>query len=381
MLKNAKTWVEINAQALSHNIKVLKSLLSPEATFCAVVKANAYGHDLETIVRLSLLEKIDCFGVDSLDEAILVRRRAPQATIIILGYTVPERFNEVVSGNFIQTVYLSETVEELAKVATQLQKQAKINIKIETGTNRQGIKIKKLDGLLREIRRRERSLQLEGLSSHFADAENVNDTTLSEQQLTNFSEAIQITHDLGFDPPLLHIACSAAAINDPRSHGTLARYGIALYGLWSSADLKKKNQVSQKAIELKPVLSWKTRIAQIKEVPSGSFVGYARNYRTDHPIRIAVLPVGYYDGYRRAFSNKGSVLINGQICKVLGTICMNMFMVDVSTVPNAKPGDTATLLGRDGMREISAEDLAEQTNTINYEIPTQINPLLPRIVV
>ncbi len=378
---NAKTRVEIDSTALKLNIAALKSRLQSGVIFCAVVKANAYGHDLKTIVRLAHLEGINHFGVDSLEEAQIIRQRAPDAQIFILGYTPPERLKEVISAKCIQTIYDTLTLDTLANEAAKAQMKAMVNVKVETGTYRQGIPLKNLENLLRDVKRRERSIDLVGLSSHFADAENVKDPSLNLEQNRLFTQAVEITYKLNLEPKYLHLACSAAALDHPETQWNMVRFGLALYGLWPSVDLKDKNRVSRNAINLKPVLNWKTRVAQVKDVPSGTFVGYSRGYKTDRPIRLAVLPVGYYDGYRRALSGKTKVLIHGQLCPVIGTICMNMCMVDVSTLPKIKTGDIVTLLGRDGMHEISADDLAALLNTINYEIVTQINPLLPRVVI
>lgn len=378
---NEKTWVEISSQAFGSNIKTLKSILKRGVHFCAIVKSNAYGHDQDTIVRLASTEGIDHFGVDSVTEAIKLRKKLPNATIFILGYTPPERAGDIVVNNLIQTVYDEHFLEELSKAGSMLQKTAKVNLKVETGTQRQGIDIKKIDSFLREVRRKERSIELAGISSHFASSEDPNKDQFTEQQLRDFEKALFIAHDLGFDPEYQHIACSGAAITNKETHGTLTRFGISMYGLWGSNKLMRKNRTSKDAIDLKPVLSLKTKVAQIKDVPSGASIGYGCSFVTNHPIRIAVLPIGYYDGVRRGLSNKGEVLIHGQYCKILGTICMNMLMVDVSTIPNIKVGDTVTILGRDGMNTISAEEIAEKLGTINYEVTTQISPHLPRIVV
>lgn len=379
--KVSKTWVEIDAEALTSNIKSLQSLLNPGVVFCAVVKANAYGHELEQIVRLAKLQAIEHFAVDSIDEAIRLRKVAASATIFVLGFSLFERYIDIVKHDLIQTIYDEESVAILAKEAIAQQKIAKVNIKIETGTQRQGISVKKLDPLLREIRRYERFVEVVGISSHYADAERTTDPSFTREQTAVFAEALDIVEGLGFHPIYQHIACSAAGIAHPGTQGTMVRFGIALYGLWSSEELRRTTTVGKRSIELRPVLAWKTHIAQIKDVPSKTSVGYGRSYITDRPIRIAVLPVGYYDGYRRISKSKGFVLIKGQRCPIIGTICMNMMMVDVSVLPSVKAGDIVTLLGRDGMHEISAEELAENMQTINYEVVTQINPLLPRIVV
>lgn len=374
----AKTWVEINSEALRQNIRALKGLLVDQATFCAVVKANAYGHDIETMVRLALLEGVDHFAVDSIDEAIAVRKRAPSAVIFVLGHTVPERLPDVLEYDVIQTVYDLASVDTLLSLAVKRQGVAKINLKIETGTHRQGIFPHELPAFLRKCKQEERSLKLMGVSSHFCDAENAQDQTVMIKQHNRFCEALATVNAYGM-PPYVHMACSAAAMLSDQTHHTMSRFGIAMYGLWSSESLRRKMRVT-KALELQPVLSWKTRIAQLKDVPVGEYIGYARGFHNDRPRRIAILPVGYYDGYRRNYTKNKHVLLHGHKCPILGIICMNMMMVDVSLVPQAKVGDTVTLLGRDGMHQISADDIAEATDTINYEIVTSINPLLPRIV-
>ncbi|MFH1712065.1 MAG: alanine racemase [Patescibacteria group bacterium] len=378
-LSGAKTWVEINSDALRKNVEHLSAIMQSGTNFCTVVKANAYGHDIDTMVRLLLTEGINLFAVDSIDEAIRVRQRAPEADIFILGYTVPERLEDVIEHSFIQTIYDLTMIDCFLEIALKKRVQARVNLKIETGTNRQGVLVHQLPDLLRQLAREQRFIRLEGVSSHFADAENADDHTLSNAQHARFMEAITVVEQYGLEPRFIHMACSAAALQAPETHHSMIRFGIALYGLWSSESLRVHVRRS-KSVELTPVLSWKTTIAQIKDVPVGDYIGYARGFRTDKPRRIAVLPVGYFDGYRRCYKDS-SVILHGQQCPIIGIICMNMMMVDVSMIPQARVGDTVTLLGRDGMHQVTAEDLAKIANTINYEIVTAINPLLPRIVV
>lgn len=375
----AKTWIEINSEALCSNIRQLKSQLEPGSRFCAVVKGNAYGHDMATIARLAATENVDLFAVDSIDEAVALRRQFASATIFVLGATVPERLPEVLENNLIQTVYSLPIVDELIRLASDRQAVAQVSIKVETGTNRQGAGLNQLPDLLRAIKQNERSIRLCGVSSHFADSENADDQNLSQKQFTTFQRALVTLQQYEFNPPYVHMACSAAALLHPEAHFSMARFGIALYGLWSSESLRRTVRLG-KAVELRPVLSWKTRVVQLKDVAPGEYIGYARAYLNDRPRRIAVLPVGYYDGYRRAYARDGEVLIRGTRCAILGKICMNMMMVDVSLLPQAKIDDVVTLLGRDGMHQITAEDLAQRAETINYEVVTTINPLLPRIV-
>jgi len=375
-----KTWVEISSAALAANISALKKMLGPDTQLCAVVKANAYGHDIETIARLASTSGVSCFAVDHLDEALVVRSRLSDAEIIILGYAPPEWADTIVENRFIQTIYSEESLKNLSDAALRARSQARINLKIETGTHRQGIELKKLWGFLRTIRQYEKTIEFTGVSSHFADAETPG-SAYSAYQMELFAEALRLIEEAGLAPRYKHFACSAAIVLDPNTHFNLVRSGIALYGIWPSEAVRRVNRVRQNAIDLHPVLAWKTRIAQIKELQPGECVGYGMTFRSDRPLRIAVLPVGYSDGYRRVFSRKASVLVRGHACPVIGTICMNMMMIDVSQLPMVKEGDIVTLLGRDGMHQISAEELAEWGSTIAYEIVTQINPLLPRLVV
>lgn len=379
-LHGAKTWVEISTSAYKNNLNVLKSLLAKDVTFCAVVKANAYGHGLAEIVGIAKYNGVNHFAVDSIDEAIQVRKLCPEAVIFILGYTVPERLKEVVAHNFIQTVYQNETVQILGREATDQNRRALINIKIETGTQRQGIEIKNLKILLATIERERGLVECVGISSHFSSSEMTEREAVTKNQNQIFEEAIEITRRFGFNPKYIHISCSASGFLYPEAHHTMVRFGLSQYGMWPSDDVKKKMLLGSRNVELQPILTWKTRIAQIKDIGPATPVGYCQRFVSDRPMRTAILPVGYFDGYRRALNN-GFVLLHGQKCKILGNICMNMMIVDVSSIGQAKVDDEVTLLGRDGMNQITAEDLANSTVTINYEITTSINPLIPRKVI
>lgn len=374
----AKTWIEIDSRALSKNLSQLRGLLQNGSQLCPIVKANAYGHHLETIVRLLATEGVGLFGVDSIDEAMQVRRLSPTAEIFILGFTTTERLTDVILGKITQTIYDLPTLEKLIELAAQHQSRALINIKLETGLNRQGIASRQLQDLLRTIKANAHWVELRGLSTHFAESENTSNQDFSRQQLANFIYQVENLKTQGIEPPFIHASCSAAFMTLPQSQLTMTRPGIAIYGLWPSDDVRQMMRL--KGLELTPILSWKTRIAQVKDLVAGDTVGYDRTFRVDRPMRIAVLPVGYYDGYRRHLGNHGYVLINGRKCNIIGNICMNMCMVDVSQIPQIKVGDIVTLLGRDGMNQITAEDLAQLYGTINYEVVTTINPLIPRIV-
>jgi alanine racemase len=375
-----KTWVEISSTALASNIENLRSVLTPGVEFCAVIKANAYGHGLREVARVATRAQVKTFAVDSLDEALAVRVQEPACTIFILGLTLPARLPEVVSARLVQTVYDVETVRLLAEAARAQGTQALINLKLETGLYRQGLDARELEAVLEAVKAGGERLVLTGVGSHFASSEDLDHPQPTTVQLGNFAQALAHLTDQGYQPEYAHIACSAAALTRSDTHFNLARFGLVVYGLWPSASVRRAVTLGRQRVDLAPVLAWRTTIAQVKSVAPGAQVGYGGHFVVNRPMRIAVLPVGYYDGYDRKLSNRGEVIIRGTRCNVLGNVCMNMVMVDVSSVPAAKAGDMVTLLGRDGMHAVTADDLAERIGTLNYEVVTRINPLLPRIV-
>ena len=375
-----KTWVEISGDRLKHNIQSIRSLLEPGVDVCAVVKANAYGHDLDTIVRLCSVEGIRQFAVDSIDEALAVQERTQEAVIFILGYTVPERLEEAVAKGFIINVYGKSTLDLLCDIARRQQTRARVNLKLETGTQRQGLIGSQLEEFLRVLTAENRTLELAGVSSHFANAEQASDPSFTEKQQERFLRMLHVIKQAGFTPTYVHTACSAAAILYPQTQYNMVRIGISLYGLWSDDSVRLKNRASAHPIDLRPIMRVASRVAQVKDVGPHQPIGYGCRFIAPHAMRIAVIPFGYYDGYQRGFSPKAEVLIHGQRCKVVGSICMNMLMVDVSQLPSVKSDDLVTLLGQNGMHRITAEDWAEWGSTINYEAVTHISSHLPRIV-
>ncbi len=373
-----RTWIEINEQALRNNLRALSSLLEPEAELCFVVKANAYGHGLkETVKIVSSEESVTYFAVDSLEEAREVKAVAPKHQILILGYTLHTNFEDLIKSGFEQTVYDTETVRKLQEVAAGLGKVAKIHLKIETGTHRQGVMTANLVDVCKEIKFCQ-NIELIGISTHFSNIEDTKDPSHAITQLKRYNEAAQKVHVVGLKPKRYHLAASGAIILFPESHGNMVRAGIAAYGLWPSDDVETTSRNISRHIDLNPVLSWKTRLAQIKDVPAGSPIGYGCTEIMPSRSRIAVIPVGYYDGFDRRLSNKGEVLIRGHRCKILGRICMNMCMVDISSLPQIKPEEEVVLIGQQGTGRITADDLAKIMETINYEVVARISPHLPR---
>ena len=377
---NYRTWVEIDERALVGNILALKSLLTLGTKFCAVVKANAYGHGLKEVAHIASRHGVDAFAVDYVDDALTLRRLLPSALIIVLGYTMHDRLEETIAERIHLTVYDMETVKLLETIAAKRAGTSFIHLKIDTGTARQGILPQSLEDFLQLIRRSPH-LKLSGVLTHFANIEEATDTRFATLQLARFQEATTRILNAGFEPEWIHSACSAAIVLYPDTHGTLVRAGISLYGLWPSAQTELAARQHLIKCPLTPVLSWKSRIAQMKTLPIGTPIGYGLTETLRRQSRIAVVPVGYWDGYDRKLSSVGDVLVSGHRCKVMGRVCMNMLMIDVSDVPNAAPEHEVVLLGRSGRHQITLEELAEKTGTIGYEVLTRINPLLPRVIV
>ena len=224
-------------------------------------------------------------------------------------------------------------------------------------------------------------MKLEGISTHFSNIEDSENPEFAAQQFALFQQGAALLASHGLTPAWRHCACSAAIILYPQTHQTLVRAGISMYGLWSSELVERTARRLNLHLDLEPVLTWKTRVAQVKSIPMGTPIGYGLTEVMKRSGRIAILPVGYWDGYRRTLSSVGEVLIAGERCKVMGRVCMNMMMVDVSSVPSIEKEDEVILLGTDGRHRISADDIAQKTGTISYEVVTQINPTLPRLIV
>ena len=350
------------------------------ARFCAIVKADGYGHGMKEIAQIAGRNGVDAFGVDTIDEGLFLRAIFPGALILVLGYTMRDRFAEALSENIDLTVYDADAIKSLESEALRRASTAHIHLKLETGTARQGVLPELLSDVLKTIASCPH-VRLEGISTHFATIEDTADTRFATQQVCRFREMEAQVKSMGFRPAWIHCACSAAIILYPDTHGTLVRGGIAMYGLWPSASAELTARKNLIKCDLSPVLAWKTRIAQVKSFPTGTPIGYGLTETTKRPSRIAVIPVGYYDGYDRGLSSVGDALVNGHRCKVMGRVCMNMMMIDVSEVPNVTPEQEVVLLGRSGRHEIAAGELAQKIGTIPYEIVTRINPLLPRILV
>jgi alanine racemase len=373
------SWVEISRSALQHNIKVLRKQVGSQVILAPSVKANAYGHGMVEIAKMALKAGADWLCINALFEAEILRKAGIKAPLYIMGYVLKRDLADVIRLKCRLVVYNKETIAELGRAAEKLRQKVRIHIKMETGNNRQGVPMSEMFDFV-EFTRKFPFIEIEGIATHFANIEDTTNDRYARFQLENFKRALSELASRGINIPIPHCANSAATILFPETHFAMVRPGIAVYGLWPSEEIKMIAKKRHRLISLQPVLSWKTKIAQIKEIPKGSFVGYGCTYQTKRKTRLAILPIGYYDGYDRGFSNKSHVLIHGKRAPVRGRVCMNITMVDVTDIPAADAEDTVTLLGKDGREEISAEYLGDLIGTINYEITTRIHEGIPRVV-
>lgn len=379
-----KTWVEISQKNLFHNLREFDRHLPRDVRFMAVIKSNAYGHGLtlsaKSIASYKLKNRDLWFGVDSISEGMELRNFGVKQPILVLGYAPLQDLRNAIKHDLRLTIYNQETALKLSHYAKKFEKSAKVHIKLDTGLRRQGVGEKQIVAFAGFVKNLP-GIILEGLSTHYANIEDTTEHSYASKQLKEFIKAKNLLEKSGLNVPINHTACSAAAILFPQTHFNMVRVGLSLYGLWSSLETALSANKNKQNIFLKPVLAWKTMVAQIKKIPAGTPVSYGLSERVTRKSKIAVLPIGYFDGYDRGLSSVGEVLIGGKRCKVLGRVCMNMMMVDITECRKVLLEDEAVLLGSQNNLTVTAEELAHKLQTINYEIITRINPLIKRIII
>ncbi len=374
------SWIELDSAAFRKNIASL-SALAGHRKMAAAVKANAYGHGLREILVLLKSENVEYIAVHSLQEAQKAREYGWDRQILIVGYISLADLGAVFDLNVEPTVYNIETIKKLGRLAEKANRTVKVHLKLETGTNRQGVEEFNLEKVIEWIGKYEH-IKLKGISTHFANIEDTTDHSYAEYQLQNFNKLVKKIGKFGIQPEMCHTACSAALLLFEETKFEMVRPGISIYGLWPSRQTYLSYRLMGGSNNiLSPVLSWKTKIAQIKTVPANQFVGYGCTYRTTARTRLAILPVGYYDGYDRGLSNLGYVLIKGKRAPVRGRVCMNLTMVDITHIKGVRLEEQVVLLGRYAEEEVTADQIADWLGTVNYEIVSRINDEIPRIIV
>lgn len=366
-----RTWVEIDSSAIKHNLGIFRSFVGDKTKIMAIVKSNAYGHGLWDFAHIVDEGGVDCFGVDSLVEGLTLRKNGIKKPILVLGYTLPERFGEALKHNISLTISSMESLKSL----TAPNKPVKIHLKIDTGMHRQGFMLSELKKVCKIIS--SSKIKLEGVYTHFAAAKNPSFPQETNKQIEIFDQAIKIVESFGFKP-IKHASATAGTLLFPQAHYDMVRIGIGLYGMWPSTETMR---AMENKINLQPILSWKTIVGEVKDLAKGGGVGYDHTEKLPSGSKIAVCPIGYWHGYTRAFSSVGNVLVRGERAKVLGRVSMDMVIIDVSKIKKVKIGDEVVIIGRQGKDEITADEAASVSGSINYEIVTRINPLIRRVVV
>ena len=376
-----RTWIEIDRAAIAHNYKILRGLLPKKTLFMAVVKSNAYGHGLLDFSREIDTLGPDWFGVDSVVEGVALRKAGVTKPMLVLGFTLPENITVALEHKLSLTVSTFETLDAIAKessVAT-FSSPLRIHLKVDTGMHRQGFQEADIPRVVAQLQALvgEKKIVVEGLFTHFGAAKNPSFREATNKQLVQFSIWQKVLGTAGFSP-ITHAAASGGSLIFPEAHFDMARFGIALYGLWPSheAEAHLAGKVS-----LKPVLTWKTVIGEVKKVPKGDRVGYDFTEEFSRDSKIAICPIGYWHGFPRALSSVGTVLVRGTQARVLGRVSMDMIIIDVTDVPEAAVLDEVVLIGEQGDAHITAVRVAQVADISHYELVTRLNLLIKRIVV
>ena len=372
MPKNLRTWVEIDTKAIAHNIARLKSFIAPETLFMAVVKSNAYGHGIVAYAKESKKSGVDFFGVDSFEEAMELRSAGIKEPILVLGFVFPAQFAQAAEKNISVTISSLESLSALARFKAK--NLLKIHVKIDTGLHRQGFLGIDVEKIFAEIRKAGKRIVVEGLYTHFAAMESPKYESYSRMQIGQLKKWHKAFTASGYDP-IVHSSASSGLVFSKEFHFNMVRAGISLYGLWPSVEIA---EVAPKT-KLRPVLSWKSVVSETKKVRAGERVGYDLTEKLSRDSILAVVPVGYWHGVPRTLSGTGEFLVKGKRAKIVGRVSMDMLVVDVTNIKGVKSGDEVVIIGSQGKERVSAEEVADKAGTINYEIVTRINPLIPRI--
>ncbi len=371
-----RAWAEIDLDAVQYNIDRIREKIHADTKIIVVIKTDGYGHGAVQIARM--LEREDSvwgYAVATAEEAFSLRQNHICKPIMILGYTFPDNYEQLISEEVRATVFTYESAKELSEAALRVGKKCRIHIKIDTGMTRIGLHPDDEGlALIRKILALP-ELETEGIFTHFATADEA-DRTKAYQQMKVFRNYTErISKELKFEIPMKHCSNRAAIVEMPEANMDAVRAGIILYGLWPSQEVKADNK-----IQLRPALSLKSRIVYVKTVPKGQEISYGGTYTTTKDTRVATICIGYGDGYPRSLSNVGHVLLKGQRAPILGRVCMDQFMIDVTNInTDICVGDKVTLIGTDGGECITMEELGDISGRFNYELACDIGKRIPRI--
>lgn len=375
MLENyQRVYAAVDLSAVLENMKRMHETLSPQTQMVGVIKTDGYGHGAVPIGReLEKLPYVFGYATATAEEAFILRRAGLEKPILILGYTFPYCYEELILQKIRPAVFRRDTLETLDACAGNLKKKAFVHVKVDTGMSRIGIRPDEEGLSFMEELSDFRNIEVEGVFTHFARADEA-DPSAELAQLSKFTAFVtEAERRIGKQIPLKHCSNSAGILTLPQANLSLVRAGITLYGLSPS------QEVTRDILSLRPVLSLKSRLVYVKEIEAGTSVSYGGTFVAKERMRIATVPVGYGDGYPRSLSNQGSVLIRGKRAPILGRVCMDQFMVDVSHIPDVAEGDEVTLIGADGEEEITMEELGELSGRFNYELACDLGKRIPRV--
>jgi alanine racemase len=364
------TFAEIDLAALRFNFEQVKRLTGLSKKILAVVKANAYGHGAVAVSRELEELGVNFFGVALCQEGVELREAGIKAPILVLSGFFKGEEAELLHHQLTPLIFNLEMAERLAQQARSAKQEIKVHVKVDSGMGRVGILPEEAGDFFKKLKKLS-GLRVEGICSHFAEADKEEKDFTREQQ-SRFNEVVSRAKKSGVDPFLIHLANSAAVMDFSSAHYDLVRPGIMLYGAYPSAIFRNKT-------ELRPVMGLKTRIMHLKKVPPNFSISYGRTFYTKRESLIATLPIGYADGYRRSLSNKGEALVKGRRCKVVGRVCMDLTLIDVTGIPGVKVGDEVVLLGRQGAEEVTVDEIAEKIGSISYEVFCSVSQRVPRV--
>jgi len=365
----AITYIEVDLDAIAHNVRTLKEFIGPSVELFAVIKANAYGHGLVPVAQTVLKHGVSRLAVGRLGEGLELRQAGITAPVLALCYLMPDELRVAVECDLVPAVGEMESALVVSELGAARRKPVPVHVKIDTGMGRYGVMPDEAVAFFNQIATLP-GLVVEGIFTHFASAE-ARDKTFTREQFQIFQDVLAELSAAGHPMPLLHAANSAAALDLPETHLDAVRSGLALYGLYPS------DEVSH-ALPLKPALTLKSHVASVRQLPAGASISYGRTFITPRPMPVALVPIGYGDGYHRLLSNRGAVLINGRRAPIVGRVCMDQVVVDTSGCGPVALNDEVVLIGEQGNERITVEEIAGWAETISYEVTTSLLARLPR---
>ena len=366
-----RVYADIDLDAIYENVKNAKALLKKDTKMMAIVKADGYGHGAVEVAR-QIDELVDAYGVAILEEGIELRKAGFTKPILILGYTPKPLYPAMIRYDIATAVFTMEMAKEISDTAVAMHKNANIHIKLDTGMSRIGFAITKESKEIIEQIAKLPGIEIKGCFSHFARMDE-KDKTKANEQFAKFTKMVNALEKDGVDLGIRHISNSAGIMEAPEVQMDMVRNGICLYGLYPSEEVQKER------LPLKPAMKLKAYVSYVKTLEPGVEIGYGGTYTTTKKTRVATIPVGYADGYSRCLSGKGSVLIHGKKAPILGRVCMDQFMVDVTDIDNVCVGDRVTLFGKDGDSCITIEEISAMAHSFNYEFVCDIGKRIPRV--